>query len=70
MPFVIIECAESVQEHGKQTFMAAALVCLFIVEGEKLPFGVDHIHWKDKRGKNCDTIWAMVNVTFCNINTL
>jgi hypothetical protein len=43
IPFIIIECRESVPSVDQQIFMAARLVCVFMVEGERFPFGSEFI---------------------------
>jgi hypothetical protein len=43
IPFVIIECRESIPPVDQQVFMAAGLVCVYIVEGGTLPFGSEYI---------------------------
>lgn len=43
IPFIIIECRESVPLIDQQIFMAAGLVCVFMTEGERFPFGLEFI---------------------------
>jgi hypothetical protein len=43
IPYLIIECEESVPQESEQVFMAAGLVCVFIVAGGRYPFGVGYI---------------------------
>lgn len=43
IPFVIVECRDSVPPVDQQVFLAAGLVCVYIVEGGKLPFGSEYI---------------------------
>jgi hypothetical protein len=43
IPFLIIECQDSVPDEAEQVFLAAGLVCVFIVLGGRLPFGAEYI---------------------------
>lgn len=43
IPFLIIECQDSVPDEAEQVFLAAGLVCVFIVLGERLPFGAEYM---------------------------
>jgi len=43
IPFVIIECRDSVPPVDQQVFLAAGLVCVYIVEGGRLPFCSEYI---------------------------
>ena len=43
IPFLIIECLDSVPDEAQQVFLAAGLVCVFIVLGGRLPFGAEYI---------------------------
>lgn len=42
-PFLIIECEGRVPAATEQVFMAAGLVCVFIVVGGRIPFGAEFI---------------------------
>ena len=43
IPFIIIECRDSIPSVDKQVFMAAGLVCVFMVVGGRLPWGSEYI---------------------------
>ena len=43
IPFVIVECRDSIPPVDQQVFLAAGLVCVYVVEGGKLPFGSEYI---------------------------
>jgi hypothetical protein len=43
IPYLIIECEESVPQESDQVFMAAGLVGVFIITGGRLPLGVGYI---------------------------
>ena len=43
IPFLIIECRDSVPYEAEQVFLAAGLVCVFIVLGGRLTFGAEYI---------------------------
>jgi len=43
LPFLIIASRDSVPDESEQVFLAAALICMFIVLGARFPFGAEYI---------------------------